>query len=128
MTEEPIEFQKRIARLQIWSSTVVTLAGVMLGIGSTMLFTAQSLIGQFGNSEEEHPYALSLVTYYNQQAPLFLLLGLFSIIFAFIVPMIFLNPKSKKQKFQKINVIVVLYLDVLYMIPNYLYEQYHTSK
>ena len=67
----------------------------MLGIGSTMLFTAMSLIGQFADSEDENLFALSLVTYYNQTAPLFLLLGLFSLVIAFIIPMILLNSKSK---------------------------------
>ncbi len=96
--EKSEELQKRIARIQIWSSATITIGGVSLGIGASMWVTAFSLFGTANTLANESPFLLGVVTLFNKLGPLFSLLGFVSILHGFLYPMYLLRRKSQKTE------------------------------
>lgn len=85
--EDSVEFQKRIARIGVWSSTTVGFGGVLLGIGVSMLFTTSSLSG-----------TPNLINLFNTLGLTFTMIGFLLIMFGFLYSMYLLRKKSQKSK------------------------------
>lgn len=98
MDDESKEFQKGIARTQIWSSAIITVGGVSFGIGASMWVTAYSIIGTSSTLKDEVPFLLSLVNFFNMLGPVFTYTGFVAIMCGFLIPMYLLRPKSKKKQ------------------------------
>lgn len=98
MSEDANEFQKRLARIQIWSSTCTTIGGVSLGIGASMWVTAFSMLGTTNTLKEQAPFLFDVVNVFNSLGPVFSFTGFTAIMLGLLYPMYILRPKSKKSE------------------------------
>ena len=97
MDDESKEFQKKLAWTQIWSSAIITLGGVSFGSGISMWITVWTLIGTASTFDGESKFLLSLVDLFQRLGPLLALFGIVAILIGFIIPMLQLWPKPKKN-------------------------------
>lgn len=96
--EDPKEFQKWMARIQVWSSACVTLGGVFLGSGISMLITSLSGIGTASTLEKEAPFLFQLVNMFGRLGLTFSFIGTGLILFGLSFPMYLLRRKSQNTK------------------------------
>lgn len=85
--EDPTEFQKRLARIGVWSNACIGFGGIASGIGGSMLFTTFSLSG-----------TQNLVNLFNAMGFFSFALGLFFIMLGLLYPMYILRKKSEKKE------------------------------
>ena len=95
MDHDSKEFQKTIARIQIWSSAIVTVGGVAFGIGASMWVTAWTMLGTASTLEEEATFLLGVINFFNSLGPVFSIIGFIAILIGFFLPIYLLRPKHE---------------------------------
>jgi hypothetical protein len=94
--KDPIESQKQIARIQIWSNTCVAFGGVSLGIGASMWVTSYSLLGSVTDFEKAAPLLAGVINAFSILGPFFSILGFSFVLGGFLYPMYLLRRKAKQ--------------------------------
>ena len=91
-----LDFQIKIAKIQIYSSVLVTLGGVFFGLGAAMWYTSQIIMKTENYSESLG----NLVTSLHASGISFLILGITSLIVGGFFSIIFID--FMKKRFDKL--------------------------
>lgn len=76
----------RIARIQLWSSTMTALGSVAFGVGAALWIAAGSALSSFDPTKDSQ-FLFSLINAFNKLSPIFTILGLIAILIGFFYPM-----------------------------------------
>lgn len=80
-------FQRRLALIQIWYGGIITLGATTFAIGATMWVATWSFFPALMVKENE-VFILGIINMFNTLGPLFMIVGIITIIGGFIPPLL----------------------------------------